>query len=117
MKVIFCPYLSELKECPCEYEIKCKQRMTYTVGIVAKQQLKLNEKEEKREMKTMRRRYEDRFVVMCDECGKRLKKPYLVPHNFILICHKCYEDFKHRRQPNQMHYKRNISSSKVAEEK
>ena len=22
MKVIFCPYLSELKECPCEYEKK-----------------------------------------------------------------------------------------------
>jgi len=23
MKVIFCPYLSELKECPCEYELQC----------------------------------------------------------------------------------------------
>jgi hypothetical protein len=21
--VVFCPYLSELKECPCEYELQC----------------------------------------------------------------------------------------------
>ena len=26
MKVIFCPYLSELKECPCEYEKECIKR-------------------------------------------------------------------------------------------
>jgi len=26
MKVIFCPYLSELKECPCEYEEECIKR-------------------------------------------------------------------------------------------
>lgn len=24
LSVVFCPYVSELKECPCEYEEKCE---------------------------------------------------------------------------------------------
>jgi len=27
MRVIFCPYLSELKECPCEYEKNCIKKV------------------------------------------------------------------------------------------
>lgn len=29
MKVIFCPYLSELKECPCEYEQNCIKKAIF----------------------------------------------------------------------------------------
>ena len=25
MRIIFCPYLSQTKECPCEYEEKCNE--------------------------------------------------------------------------------------------
>ena len=36
MRVIFCPYLSELKECPCEYEQKCTTKPKAIVGMEGK---------------------------------------------------------------------------------
>lgn len=48
--------------------------------------------------------------TQCEECGKLLGSFFALPAGFRVICQECYEDFKYRRSPEQMHYRKKSSS-------
>jgi hypothetical protein len=55
-----------------------------------------------------------KIVTICEECGKIFpenQKIILIPRGFMLLCYECYVDFKHRKQPNQMHYMREAKTN------
>ena len=55
--------------------------------------------------------------TQCEECGERLGEFFFLPLGFRVICQKCYEDFKHRRPPEQMHYLQTVPTKNREENK